>query len=136
VQRPADGSIPPLPNVAGGGPAAAAPLPLVIQGLVQERRKVKGQMKGAKSPAEYQRLNIQQQVGAGVTAGAGRAPGSGRGPAQERPGPLRLLLEALCAPCLGIAPDAFRPPASHRAPAPPTQPLPPQLPKLAPRRSS
>jgi len=39
-----------------------APLPLVIQGLVQERRKVKALMKGAKGPADYQRLNIQQQV--------------------------------------------------------------------------
>jgi hypothetical protein len=63
VQRPQDGSIPPLPSVGGAGPAAMAPLPLVIQGLVHERRKVKAQMKGAKSPAEFQRLNIQQQVG-------------------------------------------------------------------------
>lgn len=39
-----------------------APLPLVIQSLVQERRKVKAMMKGAKGPGEYQRLNIQQQV--------------------------------------------------------------------------
>ncbi|KAI8468370.1 MAG: hypothetical protein J3K34DRAFT_12683 [Monoraphidium minutum] len=67
VQRPPDGSIPPLPSVGGGGPGAApaggaAPLPMVIQGLVQERRKVKAQMKNAKGPADYQRLNIQQQA--------------------------------------------------------------------------
>lgn len=43
VERPADGTIPPLPPGAGGG--SLAPLPLVIQGLVARRREVKAQMK-------------------------------------------------------------------------------------------
>ena len=46
VSRPADGSIPPLPENGGGSNSAGlAPLPVVIQGLVRKRREVKAQMK-------------------------------------------------------------------------------------------
>lgn len=39
VQRPKDGSLPPLPE-SGSGAAGLAPLPSILQGLVQRRRQV------------------------------------------------------------------------------------------------
>lgn len=58
VQRPKDGSIPPLPEPS----STLAPLPTVIQHLVQRRRQVKSAMAGARDPVHRQQLNIRQQA--------------------------------------------------------------------------
>lgn len=58
VQRPKDGTMPPLPEPS----AHLAPLPLVIQDLVQRRRQIKSAMKSERDPLRKQQLDIRQQA--------------------------------------------------------------------------
>jgi len=58
VDRPQDGSMAPLPENS----ADLAPLPLVIQKLVQRRRQVKELVKKENDPVRKEQLNIRQQA--------------------------------------------------------------------------
>ena len=62
VHRPRDGGPPALPDAPAPG-AGMAPLPTVIQSLVQKRRQVKNLMASVRDPTTKQQLNIRQQVG-------------------------------------------------------------------------
>ncbi len=57
MQRPSDGSLPPLPDPssAAGG---LAPLPAVLQALVARRRQVKAAMAAERNPLTKQQLQV------------------------------------------------------------------------------
>ncbi|GLC52568.1 hypothetical protein PLESTB_000644200 [Pleodorina starrii] len=61
VQRPEDGSLPPLPNPATMA-KGLAPLPAVLQALVDRRRQVKSAMASERNPLTRQQLQIRQQA--------------------------------------------------------------------------
>lgn len=61
VQRPRDGGTPNLPDAPAPG-SGMAPLPTVIQTLVQRRRQVKNLMATVRDPTHKQQLNIRQQA--------------------------------------------------------------------------
>ncbi|GFH09747.1 DNA polymerase, partial [Haematococcus lacustris] len=60
VQRPADGSMPPLPQPPV--PGSMAPLPTILQGLVRKRKQAKSAMASARDPVMKNQLNIRQQA--------------------------------------------------------------------------
>ncbi|GFR41815.1 hypothetical protein Agub_g2585, partial [Astrephomene gubernaculifera] len=61
VQRPKDGSLPPLPDPATAA-NGLAPLPAVLQALVQRRKQVKQAMSSERNPLTRQQLQIRQQA--------------------------------------------------------------------------
>jgi len=61
VQRPADGSLPPLPESPGPG-TPQAPLAHILASLVQRRRQAKQAMANASNAQAKQQLNIRQQA--------------------------------------------------------------------------
>ena len=58
VNRPDDGSVPPLPDATD----EKAVLPRLIGALVQRRRRVKELIKGERDPTRREQLNIRQQA--------------------------------------------------------------------------
>ncbi|GLI66368.1 hypothetical protein VaNZ11_010151 [Volvox africanus] len=61
VQRPEDGSLPPLPNPATAA-NGLAPLPAVLQSLVNRRKQVKAAMASERNPLTRQQLQVRQQA--------------------------------------------------------------------------
>ncbi|GIM16515.1 hypothetical protein Vretimale_19154 [Volvox reticuliferus] len=61
VQRPEDGSLPPLPNPATAA-NGLAPLPAVLQALVNRRKQVKAAMASERNPLTRQQLQVRQQA--------------------------------------------------------------------------
>ncbi|GIL61548.1 hypothetical protein Vafri_16011, partial [Volvox africanus] len=61
VQRPQDGSLPPLPNPATAA-NGLAPLPAVLQALVNRRKQVKAAMASERNPLTRQQLQVRQQA--------------------------------------------------------------------------
>ncbi|KAG2500449.1 hypothetical protein HYH03_002016 [Edaphochlamys debaryana] len=61
VQRPPDGSLPPLPDPASAA-NGLAPLPAVLQALVQRRKQVKQAMAAERNPVTKQQLQVRQQA--------------------------------------------------------------------------
>ncbi|KAG2444014.1 hypothetical protein HYH02_009213 [Chlamydomonas schloesseri] len=61
VQRPEDGSLPPLPDPATAA-NGLAPLPAVLQALVNRRRQVKAAMANERNPVTRQQLQVRQQA--------------------------------------------------------------------------
>ncbi|PNW83953.1 hypothetical protein CHLRE_04g214350v5 [Chlamydomonas reinhardtii] len=61
VQRPDDGALPPLPDPASAA-NGLAPLPAVLQALVNRRRQVKSAMANERNPVTRQQLQVRQQA--------------------------------------------------------------------------
>ncbi|EFJ41338.1 hypothetical protein VOLCADRAFT_107737 [Volvox carteri f. nagariensis] len=61
VSRPQDGSLPALPNPATAA-KGLAPLPAVLQSLVNRRKQVKAAMSSERNPLTRQQLQVRQQA--------------------------------------------------------------------------